>query len=119
MGLFSRLSPSRIVRVPDACIDCGKCTKACPSLLKVDQLIEVRSAECTGCYQCVAVCPAEGALDMRFAKRLLTPQMMAVGVAVLFLGFVGMGVLSGHWHTQIPDWMYFELVPKANQYSHP
>jgi polyferredoxin len=62
MGLASLASPLRIHRDTDLCIDCGKCAKACPSALPVDCLITVQSAECTGCLECVAECPAAGAL---------------------------------------------------------
>jgi polyferredoxin len=37
LGLFSFLSPNKIVRNKITCIDCGLCTKACPSLIKVDK----------------------------------------------------------------------------------
>ena len=62
MGLVSLVSPLRIRRQSDLCIDCAKCAKACPSALPVDRLVTIRSAECIGCMQCVAACPAEGAL---------------------------------------------------------
>ena len=62
LGLASLLSPARIVRNPDSCIDCAKCAKACPSALPVDKLVQIRSAECTGCLECVAVCPAKDTL---------------------------------------------------------
>ncbi len=120
LGLIARVSPTRIVRTPENCIDCGKCTKACPSFLKVDELVRVRSAECTGCYACVAVCPADGALDMVIGrKRVLTPRLMALALAVVFLGFVATGMLLGHWHTRVPDGVYRELVPRADQFGHP
>lgn len=120
LGLFSRYSPSRIVRVPDACVDCGKCTKACPSLLPVDKLIQITASECTGCYECVAVCPAEGALDMRFGKeRILSARLAAIGLAAIFLGFVAAAMVSGHWHTNIAPDLYFELIPRAEEFGHP
>jgi polyferredoxin len=64
LGLASLLSPLRIRRNAEACIDCSKCAKACPSALPVDKLLTIRSAECTGCLECVAVCPAQAALYM-------------------------------------------------------
>ena len=60
MGLVSMASPLRIRRNPDLCIDCAKCSKGCPSALPVDRLVTIKSAECTGCLQCVAECPAAG-----------------------------------------------------------
>src|SRR5271166_3858805 len=59
MGLVSIFSPARIRRDEPSCIDCGRCAKACPAALPVDKLVQIRSAECTSCLECVAVCPAQ------------------------------------------------------------
>jgi len=131
LGLTSLISPLRIRRNPVACIDCAKCAKACPSLLPVDKLISVKSAECTGCMECVAVCPAKGALEMSMwvgAHRpadqarqapALPAWAIAVGIAALFLGIVGYAKTAGVWQTQLPRSVYLELVPQADQTSHP
>jgi hypothetical protein len=44
LGLTSFFSPVRIRRNEDACIDCAKCAKACPSALPVDKLVTIKSA---------------------------------------------------------------------------
>ena len=62
LGVVALLSPMRIRRTAESCIDCGKCDKACPAALPVSRLVQVRSAECTNCMECVAACPVEGAL---------------------------------------------------------
>jgi len=73
MGIVSTLSPVKIRRDSAACIDCGKCNKACPSHLPVDRLVQIRSVECTACMECVAVCPAENALQFSLMpKRQVT-----------------------------------------------
>jgi polyferredoxin len=69
MGLVSILSPIKIRRDQAACIDCNKCTHACPSHLPVAELITIRSAECTGCLSCIAACPAENALNFALPPR--------------------------------------------------
>jgi len=120
LGLLSWASPLRITRDPDACIACGKCAQSCPSQLPVDQLTKVRSPECLGCYKCVAACRVEGALDMTLGrKRKVGPGWAAAGIAVIFLGLFLAARISGIWHTQLPDEVYFELVPNADRYSHP
>jgi polyferredoxin len=126
LGLTSLLSPLRIRRAESACIDCAKCTKACPSSLPVDKLVTIKSAECTGCLECVAVCPAEGALDLSFPKWTRQPKRnrvpawaMAVGIAALFLGIVGVAKVSGHWNGDVPDYVYRQLVPHAAEITHP
>ena len=119
LGIAALFSPSRIRRDQARCIDCGKCTKACPALLKVDTLMSVRSAECTGCLECVAVCPAEGALRMSFTRRRLPAWTLAAGIAVLFLGIVLAAKASGSWQTLVPDEVYRELVPRSGEFAHP
>jgi polyferredoxin len=120
MGLAALASPLRIRRDPSICIDCGKCAKACPSALAVDRLITIRSAECTGCLMCVADCPAAGALMMAAPRKRRVPAWaVAAGVAILFLGIGGFARWTGHWHTNLPGRMYFELIPHANEFTHP
>ncbi len=127
LGLVSLASPLRIRRNAEACIDCGKCARACPSFLPVDRLRSVRSAECTGCMACVAVCPAESALGMSLPAVLksqkrgnaLPAWAMAAGIALLFIGLVGFAKITGHWNSPVPDSLYQQLVPNANSASHP
>jgi polyferredoxin len=123
MGLVALASPTRIRRNPEACIDCAKCAVACPSGLPVDTALSIRSAECTACLSCVNVCPAAAALDLKAGLRrrgvALQPWMVAAAIAVLFFGIVGYARVAGLWHTELPDALYFELVPKASQFAHP
>jgi polyferredoxin len=126
LGIASLLSPLRIQRSESTCIDCAKCAKACPAALPVDKLITIKSAECTGCLECVAVCPAEGALEMALppwsapAKNPRVPVWaMAVGIAALFVGIVGWAKASHYWNGDIPETVYRQLVPLADEITHP
>ena len=120
MGFAGLASPLRIRRDTDLCIDCGKCAKACPSVLPVDQLIAIQSAECTGCLQCVAECPAAGALFLAAPRKRKVPAWaMAAAIAAIFLGVCGYARLTGAWHTNLPDRVYMELIPQANEFEHP
>jgi polyferredoxin len=131
MGIVSALSPVKIRRDAEACIDCGKCNKACPSHLPVDRLVQIRSVECTGCMECVAVCPAQNALQMalmprrgeetaiaRWRGRVLKPRMVAVVLAVVFFGLVGAARGTGHWQTNLSREIYMQLVPNAENFDH-
>jgi polyferredoxin len=120
MGLVSLISPAKIRREAEPCIDCGKCAKACPQSLPVDKLVVIRSAECTNCLECVAICPASGALHLALpGRRRVEPWAVAAVIAVLFFGIVGYAKLSGHWKTNIAREVYMELVPSADHESHP
>jgi polyferredoxin len=138
MGIVSVLSPVKIRRDLQACIDCGKCNKACPSHLPIDKLVQIRSVECTGCMECVSVCPAENALqlslppwpetmignslpqaaNLRWQRRAFKPQAVAAVLAVLFLGLIGLARATGHWQTNIPQAIYMDLVPNADKIDH-
>jgi len=131
LGLVSLPGPLRIRRNREACIDCAKCARACPSSLPVDRLASVRSAECTGCMACVAICPADGALRMSLPQTLesmleskrkrngMPAWAMAAGIALLFLGLVGFAKATGHWNTHVSSADYQRLVPHANLAQHP
>ncbi len=138
MGIVSTLSPIRIRRDADACIDCGKCNKACPSHLPVDSLVQIGSVECTGCLECVAVCPALDALHFSLAPRMagmpqnpgsdaiaarwrdraVRPEVAAAVLALVFFGLIGTARATGHWQTNISREIYMRLVPDASNYDH-
>ena len=120
MGLAALVSPLRIRRDANLCIDCAKCAKACPSALPVDRLVTIRTAECISCMQCVAACPAEGALFLSAPRHKRVPAWaVAAGVSALFLGTYAYAVWSGHWNTNLPGSLYFQLIPHANEFAHP
>jgi polyferredoxin len=122
-GLVALVSPTRIRRNPVACIDCGKCAVACPAGLPVDTALSIRSAECTACLSCVAVCPAVGALDLRTGLRrrntAVEPWALAAAIGIIFVGIVGYARITGHWHTDLPDALLFDLIPRAAEFAHP
>lgn len=120
MGLVSLLSPLWIKRDLSRCVDCGKCTKACPANLPVNTNISIHSAECLGCLECVAVCPAEDALNLSLVGRKRTqPFVIAAGIALIFFGVTGYAKLSGHWPSPIPNAVYERLIPIAAELDHP
>ena len=128
MGLVSLLSPVKIRRDVEACIDCAKCAKACPASLPVDQLVEIRSVECAACMECIAVCPAENALKLALPprhaaaptqRRSLSPVAVACLIAYIFFGMVLLARATNHWQTQIPNEVYLDLIPHANDVTHP
>jgi polyferredoxin len=125
MGLGSLFSPVWVKRNPEACIDCAKCRKACPSNLPVDTNLAIHSAECIGCLECVSACPSENALDFSImgrralGNRATDPRWLAAGIFVIFFGFVVYAKLSGHWESPIPEAAYRQLIQRSAEYAHP
>jgi polyferredoxin len=132
LGLASFLSPVKIRRDAEACIDCGNCARACPSNLPVDRLEQIRSAECTACMACVAICPAQDALQFslapkkaatsaaeRWRRRALSPIALAAVLMCIFFSFVMVAKVTGHWQTNLPREIYMDLVSHANDAAHP
>ncbi len=123
MGLVSCFSPLRIVRNENACIDCGKCAKACPAALPVDRPVQIRSAECMACMECIAVCPAKDALALAATagkfRRPVPAWMLAASIAAIFFTVIGYAKFSERWETHLPDQLYFQLMPSTNSQQHP
>jgi polyferredoxin len=119
-GLVSWVSPVRIRRDVDACIDCAKCAKACPSRLAVDVKLSIVSPECTGCLECVAACPVKDTLALSASRGSRWPAWaLAAGIAALFLGLTGLARLTGHWHTSVEPRVYSAIIPRAAELEHP
>ena len=87
-------------------------------------LVQIRSAECTGCLECVAVCPAKDTLKTAAPYAFKTPGTVpawaiAAMVAVTFFTLVGYAKLSGHWDTKLPKHVFLQQVPVASEQRHP
>jgi polyferredoxin len=124
LGLLGRLAPLKVTRDAGACIDCGKCTRACPARLPVHALSRVVSAECTSCQDCIAVCPVEACLAVRpprrWGGRMLRPAL-AVGLAVaVYLGVTLAFRESGHWRGSVSEGEYARRLREIDSpvYTH-
>lgn len=83
-AIIGKLSPTKINRDKDVCINCNLCSKACPMNIDVAKMEQVKSAECINCNECVAVCPKAGALDVKFAKKKVSLLVILILVVSLF-----------------------------------
>ena len=112
LGIAGLLSPLRITRTKETCIDCELCTKVCPSNIKVHTVNQVWSDECTSCLRCVEECPVKETLVMRARLNVLGGQVGKNSPAVsnwvmgtllvgVFLAMTGLGMLTGHWQNSV------------------
>jgi polyferredoxin len=112
LGLLSLASPLRVTRARDTCIDCGKCTRACPSRIQVHKAGRVLSDECSACYRCVAACPVKATLEMRAPSgKALPGWLFGVLAAGVFVAVAGAAMVSGHWRTTLTREDYLQLMP--------
>jgi len=121
LGMVSFLSPNKIKRNELNCIDCGKCTKVCPSAIKVDKMKIVLSDECTSCLNCVDVCPVADTLEVKpvFGNKAVNKKLIAAGIAAIFVLVTGIGVISGYWQNKVTKEEYLMYYQEMDSYGHP
>lgn len=116
LGLLSFFSILKIHRSESACTHCGRCAKACPSSLAVDQKKVMLSDECTGCLTCVTSCPEKEALRLSTSPSGTpwSPKAVALLMVLLFFLTAGAGRLSGNWKSHASDRTLRMEVMKMN-----
>jgi NAD-dependent dihydropyrimidine dehydrogenase PreA subunit len=98
-AIISKLSPSKIVRRKDKCINCELCSKNCPVNIDVANSEKITSAECINCQSCMLSCPRDGALEFKAAKKTVKPLTVIVLVMVIFWGGILIGKATGIMET--------------------
>jgi ferredoxin len=102
LGLLTRASFLNVRRDADACIDCGRCDKACMMNIPVATADVVTSSECISCNECVNACPVPGALKVTAPGGARAGALAATGAAVaLMVGIVGVTTLTGAFDWQM------------------
>ncbi len=103
LGLLSKVSFLNIRRDADACIECGRCDKACMMNIPVATADVVTSSECISCNECVTACPVPGALKVTAPGGARAGALAATAVVVaLMVGIVGATTLSGSFDWREP-----------------
>ncbi len=102
LGLLSWASPMRIHRDSASCVNCGRCTGACPGCIRVQDLERVLSPECLGCMRCQEACPVAGCITMRAAGRTVPAWAVGVGSVAVMLGAWLLALAAGRWEQAVP-----------------
>lgn len=121
LGAGSLISPVKITRNAERCIDCELCTKACPANINVHQAKRVHSDECMACLACAQVCPVKDTLDLRTrvpARRVPAPVLAAL-IAGVFVAITGAAMLARLWQNSISHEEYLRHMPRIESYGHP
>jgi len=103
LGMVGWLSPLKITRTADTCVDCELCSRACPSSIAVHAVRRVWSDECTSCLACVEACPVKDTLAVRSAPghRAIPAPLLGGILAGIFIAVTGLAMLTGHWQNAI------------------
>ncbi len=103
---LSRFGLTRIQRDKDACIDCGKCSRACPMNISVHEHDQVTSARCTSCMECVSACPVTDKPVLQWGppKRLSQGGWSRAAVVSLLLVIMG-GIVFSAYAAPMPSFV--------------
>lgn len=110
-ALISRVSVIAVKRNASACIQCSACDNACPAHIQVSQTsYSIRHSNCTGCMECIAQCPCEGAMEISLGKTRLSPAVViGAGVMCWIVSWM-IFVILGMWYGQTtPEWIIYAL----------
>ncbi len=103
LGIAGMVSPLKIKRNAETCVDCELCTKACPSGIAVHKTRTVWSDECTSCMLCVAACPVKNTLSHTSPIKAKSIPGWLPGTLVIggFVLITGLAMLTGLWQNSI------------------
>ncbi|MBC8214830.1 MAG: 4Fe-4S binding protein [Candidatus Marinimicrobia bacterium] len=121
VGLFSLISPTKIKRNEESCIDCNLCEQACPAYLPVDKKSQILSAECTGCISCTEVCPVKDTLEFQMIgvkSNFWSPTKISIVVVGGFLLFLVLARLTDHWNSSVTPDELQKLIPFMDGFEH-
>lgn len=64
ISIFGRFNLVNIRRDQQECIECGLCSRNCPTSIPVDKEEKVSTVTCTKCFRCIDSCPKPNALTV-------------------------------------------------------
>ncbi len=121
VGLAGWASPFKIRRNMQNCTGCKLCDRVCLARLPISRQEQVGSIECSGCLDCVAVCPETNTLIATHFNKSRSALIIAVGIMLLFLMGYSAARLSGNWENSISDQEYIDKIQRidVSEFSHP
>ncbi len=118
MGLFSLLSPFKIRRNEEVCVQCKLCSKACPMDIEVHKKKVVYTPECIGCQQCVNAVPNRNCLNNKSKTESISSFNYTALVISLFMSLFFIAFFTGHITSIITNAEYAELLKGIDFIGH-
>jgi polyferredoxin len=119
------LPVDRLIQVRSIeCTACLECVAVCATENALQFALPPRAsatgaASVAGAPQLPQLVEVGSATASRWQGRALQPLAAAILLAALFFSGVGLARLTHHWQTNIPDEAYQELIPHADEQTHP
>ncbi len=101
-GIISKVSPYRIIRNEEKCVNCSLCNENCPMNIDVANSKHITSSECINCQLCILSCPKKGCLETRQAKKPLSSSFVMTLVIVIFFSGIMISKSVGIYNT-VPE----------------
>lgn len=118
LGILGRISPFKVRRDPEVCIECGKCSKVCPGLIDVKSQKIINSLECIKCFRCLENCPKPGAIDLKLWNNEFAPVHYSLLLVATFFFIIFLAKITGHWESAVSYGEFSKLIPNMDMYSH-
>jgi len=119
LGVIGLISPIKIKRDKNYCIDCGKCSKVCSSFIQVDKVNYVISDECVSCSKCIDACPVKEALEFSIYQKKIKRKLAPLIALSSFWIIIIIAIILGRWKNNQPLEKYLELNKKIESLNHP
>lgn len=83
----------------------------------VEKKKHVLTHECVACYDCINVCPVNGALDMKLVgdRKKIHYGLYAIMLIGLYVAITNTARATGHWYTSVSDAEYILRISELNQ----
>lgn len=91
LGLSNKLRLFPVKRNPETCISCGKCDRACPMNIPVEDGEQVKDARCISCYECTSERECPVADTVTVGKKI---PVVFVGLLIGLILFGGIGATA-------------------------
>ena len=122
LGVLSWLSPFKIRRENENCIDCKKCREACPSDIEVYNKESIFTVNCIGCRECTK---NETAVQQHCLKMISKTRyygkyenLLSVAAPLIFLLIFIIAYLTGHWNSTVSNEEYARFLNSIRSLSH-
>ncbi len=102
-ALIGRISPLKIERDANTCINCNACSRVCPMDIDVANCSDVKSTECISCNRCIDVCPgADTMISAKIGKKRVNPLIVIIVSVAVFFGSIAILDAVGLYTVSLP-----------------